>query len=333
MTEFGFWETTLCDGRKAVSDVMWTSNLLAPPGAGTVRAITKIVPTENVDDLIVMIPGNPGVVDFYQKFVELINAQSNAKAAVVTVGYAGHHCHHNIPQRHRETGHWYALQDQIELIDSFIKAVVLPHLNRYPERSATRLHVAGHSIGSYVALHAAVRNKVSLDRVFLLTPTICNMRISPNGVLNKHMLSSPIIYAAALLGSMLGNHLPTAAQRVVLNIAEPKMDKQQQNVVIGMGYRGTVGNILTMAKSEFDQIATPDPHLVAMVDDMCVAYFVRHDGWVPMSDVKLWREHAPRATTILEDDCAVAHAWCLKHCQQVVDNAIAPHLPSLRVSS
>jgi hypothetical protein len=373
----GFWSTVLPSGLKASCDVLWTSNIYKCPESNLfsvqpssafsrssqgVQSITSASASAGsssapeVEDIIVLLPGNPGVVEWYEHLAMKILRRSRGKVALIAMGYAGHHSH-----RLLTPGHWYEYQDQVELAHEFFQSIIQAsfcregvadegevgvdvgsqrhgvrrrHADGEGKKRASgksgqvRIHVAGHSIGGLVAVHMTCRFPF-IDRCFLLTGTVCNMAASPNGKRNSWIGLGPAIPIAANAARFLAWVLPKGIAQRVVKFAQPRMEESELAIVLGMGSYHTVRNVLTMGLSEFRQVATIDRAMLGMVEEKLIAYFVRHDGWVPLSDVELFKTSAPKAKVIVENDCAVEHAWCLHHNDEILDNALAVGIPSL----
>lgn len=265
-------------------------------------------------NLLIFFPGNPGVVNFYLEFVALLAAKS---VDVVVMGFAGHSLHE------LNAGQYFTLQDQLELAHQFTGRVLNDRVNsRY-----TSCNVGGHSIGSFVALHMCARFE-EVSRAFLLTPTICNMKISPNGAKNGKFLRPWLIHTVCSTLLPLFEMLPQRAKNAAVQLAQNELDGQQRWIATKMGRPSMIRNLLFLARSEFEQVATLDVELLSAHQERLVMYFVKQDGWVPLHDVDLIKKHAPIAhSLILEGDEKVAHAWCLHHNAKVVEAAVLPFLP------
>jgi pimeloyl-ACP methyl ester carboxylesterase len=185
--------------------------------------------------------------------------------------------------------------------------------------------VAGHSIGALVAVHMLCRYSATLQRAFLLTPTLFGMKDSPNGQRNKSFLKEPIIRLLSDLVVPLIGCLPFSIRRKVVRCADPSLHDRGVDIASGMLRGGMARNLLFMAKSEFAQVQRLDVEMLKQVEDRIVGYFVKEDGWVPLHYAEQICSKLPRAAGfVLEEDPSVKHAWCLKDSQKVVAKAIVP---------
>ncbi|KAG5866152.1 hypothetical protein JTB14_017002 [Gonioctena quinquepunctata] len=125
--------------------------------------------TKDSEDIVIIIPGNPGVNGFYENFAKTLHEKLGY--SVWCIGHAGH----NLPEqvlsplpKFKGNEYVYGLKGQIEhKVDFFEK---------YIPKNA-RIHLIGHSIGSYIILelleHPSIKDKVA--DVYLLFPTIEEM--------------------------------------------------------------------------------------------------------------------------------------------------------------
>ncbi|KAF7286822.1 hypothetical protein GWI33_003879 [Rhynchophorus ferrugineus] len=119
----------------------------------------------STNKIIILIPGNPGITHFYQKFAKTLYERS--EIPVWCVGHAGH----NFSDRSvtfpkfDDNKHLYGLSGQVEH--------KLEFFNKYVPENA-QVYLIGHSIGAYMCLeileNISIKNKV--ENAYLLFPTI-----------------------------------------------------------------------------------------------------------------------------------------------------------------
>ena len=263
----------------------------------------------DVSDRPIMIfaPGNPGFVYFYDEFVEEMDSIG---LDCVVIGFAGH----SVSELNNNLV--FDLQNQIELVhEFFVKAEVALRKRR-------ACHVGGHSIGAYIAVHMLARFPHLLKRGFLLAPTLCNLKDSPNGKRNKKFLTSNVISFLSWTCKQAAR-APTALQEAAIRYFCPAVNNKYARIATRMARANFVRNVLHLAASEFAQLCSLDLALLQQVQHRIVAYYVKVDGWVPRSDVELFSRSAPSAIVVLEEDDSVLHAWVLHSNRTVVANGIS----------
>jgi pimeloyl-ACP methyl ester carboxylesterase len=289
-----------------------------------------------IKDVLVFFPGNPGLVHFYDDFAANVGKRC-PELAVLVVGFAGH----TLEDMNGDSV--FDLQDQIELADAFLRQVVAdenclggsrspratPGVRRAPADSVFRhVFVGGHSIGAFVALHMTARFPF-VERGLLLTPTIMNMRDSPNGRSHWMFLTQPFIGFASRVLTPVIARLPHQLKKAVVHVIQPHMNARHHHVILEMPKPHLVRNVLSLARTEFAQLRDLDVSLLTSVQDRIWMYFVHGDGWVPLADMGRIHAAAPHAETILEADRDVMHAWCC-HRAELVAQAMQEILSPVR---
>ena len=272
--------------------------------------------SESVQDrkLLVMFPGNPGIVYFYTHFVEELVA---CGFDVLVMGFVGH----SIVDVN--SGRYFQLQEQVEVASAFIAAILPAATAAYKQGGC---YLAGHSIGGWMAIQMAGRFP-HFKKAFLLAPTIFNMVQSPNGRKNKKFLKTWLITVFTSTVVPFAGSLPSSLFQFLLRSTQKELDPNGSWVAEQMPRRAMMRNMLMLAQSEFQQVTTLDVPLLQSIGHRLVFYFVKVDGWVPLSDVELIRNAvAPvkGSTVVLEENDLVPHAWCLKFNREVVQNGILP---------
>ncbi|KAL7751353.1 hypothetical protein RI367_003213 [Sorochytrium milnesiophthora] len=232
-------------------------------------------------DVMLLIPGNPGVVDYYEDFLDTVYAQSGQRMDIYAVQHFNHSLHAHL------TPHFFGLQDQLRH-----KLHFLNYLRREYHGRSVRIHMVGHSIGCWICLQLlrirgdALKN--CLGRVVLLFPTIANIRDTPNGRFWKYMTLAGPRYLTSLLMSFLlfiipAQYLSRLVQR--LSGQTPK----QALISAKLVHPTAVGNCLYMAQEEMVTLRELDP-LVPVIDrfiDHLVFYYGTNDNWAPLH---MWEE-------------------------------------------
>jgi len=123
--------------------------------------------------VILIIPGNPGIINFYEKFAQDLNAHTNLD--VIGISHTGHFYDDNIKE-------WQP-KNLLDQINDKIKYIEQHLMNQ----NDIDIILVGHSIGCYIILETLnyLDNNIKkrIKKAFLLMPTIERMRESPNGKL------------------------------------------------------------------------------------------------------------------------------------------------------
>ncbi|KAK7904473.1 hypothetical protein WMY93_017080 [Mugilogobius chulae] len=130
------------------------------------------------DTLILVIPGNPGVVGFYTTFMQTLYRAFSCRFSVWCVSHAGH-CE---PPDHMDMTEDASLAEELDVfgINGQIEHK-LTFLRKHVPRE-TRLVLIGHSIGCYIILEMMKRDpELKVLKAVMLFPTIERMAQTPQG--------------------------------------------------------------------------------------------------------------------------------------------------------
>nr|CAB3263406.1 UPF0554 protein C2orf43 homolog [Phallusia mammillata] len=230
---------------------------------------------KKLTQLYVIIPGNPGCIQFYEKFAEeLCNLTNNP---VWGISHSGHaRCGSGM--KHPEKTDC-GLQKQIEHKVQFLEEDVFP--------VAEKVFLIGHSIGTYIILQIMERlfgkykNEV---RGILLLPTIEKLLLSPNGqkivslVHNERWLT-PIVSATLNVLHLLPNAvldciLPFFVETKEEFILNTIKDNISPHVVMSAMYMGL---------TEMLEVTEREDHILDKHIDNLVFYYGATDKWCPVS--------------------------------------------------
>lgn len=127
---------------------------------------------KNSKTLILIIPGNPGIIEFYEKFAKDLNAETELD--VLGISHTGHLYDEKVKN-------WQPLNLLTQINHK------IEYIEKYLSDEDVNIILIGHSIGCYIILE--VLNYMNKDlkkkvkKAFLLMPTIERMHESPNGKL------------------------------------------------------------------------------------------------------------------------------------------------------
>ncbi|KAI9179002.1 hypothetical protein H9P43_005664 [Blastocladiella emersonii ATCC 22665] len=264
-------------------------------------------------EVLVMVPGNPGVVEFYREFLDHVHADHASAHGggldIYAVQHLGHSAHAHLTSRA------WSLSDQVAHKMHFIDSIV----RAYP--AGTRVHLAGHSVGAYIVLQVLkirgdrLRATASLGRVLMLFPTVMEIADTPNGAWMQYAVQWAPRTAVAYLASAL-QWLPAPVLHRVIAACSDVPGEFLRTTADALIHPTVVDNTLRMADQEMHAIRDLD---VATVDK-----FVDHTHWVFGSDDK-WaprrmhdaiRDWWPQADVTMTDH---AHAFVLRESRAVAD--------------
>ncbi|KAG5501783.1 hypothetical protein JKF63_04052 [Porcisia hertigi] len=301
------WKTPAAGG--AVVDVLQSSPSLLQYLTNEENSNDGRRPPSSHRRLLVFFPGNPGFVQFYEPLCAYLDTN---RFDVLVMGYAGHSL------TELNGGRVFSLAEQIDIADSFVAAL----LNRNAEvKYNSNVYVGGHSIGGFVALQMVARYS-SIKKCIGLCPVLSHIRESPNGRRLFFLGNTLVQWVLSMLAALLGL-LPYAWRLFLITWWAPQLSLPLAEAFARHFHRWAVVNPLYMAMTEFRMLLQPDVPLLRRVQERLVLYYVKEDGWVPLSFAEAIRAVCPKlGAYVIEEDPLVSHPWCLDQSEIVARNAI-----------
>lgn len=239
------------------------------------------------DHIIIIIPGNPGVVEIYDHFVDTLNQElklikdwSNQTHCVVAVGLAGHTFNPSI-RRDKNYKH-YSLKEQFSHKASFVRNVHKLHPN-------AKIYLAGHSVGALMCVKSLMSSNVPIAKMFMLYPTIMNMHETSNAKFYGQFFRVGLKHVIAGVAHAVGQLMPTSLNELFLQFdrSSHKSDLLRPFLTKYLNY-DLISNVIFLAMCEFAQILdlsqAEQDELKRRHRDIFFL-FGRDDQWVPLSHV------------------------------------------------
>eukprot|EP01135_Chromosphaera_perkinsii_P010503 Nk52_evm13s2152 gene=Nk52_evmTU13s2152 len=250
--------------------------------------------------LVCVIPGNPGVLDYYIPFMDTLYEQTNHSVDIVAVGHAGHS-----PIVHDIRA--YDLQQQIQhKYDNIVEELnSLTATTNAPQAEDYELVLVGHSVGAHICMELLrYFPEDRVRRVCHLFPTVQEIGNSPSGIKLTPVFNylKPVV---AVLGGGVGCTPEWLLKRILSlhfggwggskNNSSVKSGSDNENVdenkdhpvssTMGIFHYRVIYNALFMAADEMKKIKYLDEDHVEKHQRKMVFYFGENDHWVP--------EHVP----------------------------------------
>ncbi|RNF27247.1 uncharacterized protein Tco025E_00438 [Trypanosoma conorhini] len=264
--------------------------------------------------LFILFPGNPGVVQFYERFVELMSVR---RLDVLVMGFAGHSV---VDQNN---GRAFDLQDQVETADHFLHAVFTPYTLKWYGKN---IYVGGHSIGAFLALQMLTRFSC-IKRCFSLCGVLSNIQNSPNGKRFFFLSSNILLYTLFTYWLALLLLMPRVLFALLLRWYAPTVRPSLRRLLTRHLNQNILWNCFGMARQEFRQVRELDRPLMKAVEDRMVFFYVVSDRWATPQHAREVQELCEgHAGFVMEMDPNIPHAWCLDHNEVVIERGVMPFL-------
>jgi len=257
-------------------------------------------------EIIVIIPGNPGLGSMYKDFMSsLYMSLSNPALSIWALSYLGHDSEAppTLP-----TDKTYILEDQIlhklALLDKLIPA-------------NAKLTLIGHSIGCKVITEVFKRNTThTIEEIFFLFPTIENMMKTTRGVQTWSLVTTWRPVAVGLV--FLLNLLPRSFLTLLTRLRYASASESFIAAAVKFLNPNFLNNVLVMARDELETVLEVDMVTMKAMASKLYLYHGEDDGWSPLE----FRDNLLRDVPELEDHARVdsqdiPHAFVEFHGEQV----------------
>ncbi|CAC5364788.1 Lipid droplet-associated hydrolase [Mytilus coruscus] len=262
--------------------------------------------------IFLIIPGNPGIAEYYDEFMKVLYQNSKNTIPVWTISHAGHV---SIPKSadnlaiEKASYSVCSLEGQIKHKLTFIKDNIPTNV---------KLVLIGHSIGCYMILKLLDDLDQQVLRCFMLFPTIERMAESPKG-----QVATPLLKYLRWLGALIVQGLsylsPHMQFRLILWYFRGKtVPDCIYNASMSLFDSFCVSNVMYMANMEMQRVKKLDEDLIKRHLSKISFYYGSDDHWCPKSYYYEFKEKFPHADTRLCTDDH-DHAFVLEGSKQMAD--------------
>lgn len=181
-----------------------------------------------------------------------------------------------------------------------------------------KLIFIGHSIGSYIILKILDQLEHSIQRCFMLFPTIERMALSPNGRVYTPALKYLRWLAPVIVSGV--TYLPEKTKAWLINkrVGNAEAPPCISSAVLSFIKPFSVSNSLYMAHQEMQAVDKLDTDLVKKHLSILSFYFGQTDQWCPLSYSADLKEKFPDCDIRICDK-GYSHAFVLDASPQMAD--------------
>ncbi|KAK1835877.1 hypothetical protein QBC39DRAFT_297808 [Podospora conica] len=310
--------------------------------------------------LIVFIPGNPGLIGYYDPFLstlrELLDEAESCKGSTKSFHIYGQNllgfsdADHNPP--FSSAAPPFTLEDQINHFSARLTEISTLRLASGATVPFDHILVMGHSVGAYIAVEVFHRHHLRLAQPpsppattpalnlktgILLFPAISHIARSPNGQILDRLRASPFLNQWA---HHVGRALVTPIPRVCLEWICRNVLRQSHHASVAttdfLASRDGIWQALHLGKDEMVSITEDrwsedlwehQGPLEGSEGDKFFFYFGTGDRWV--DDVSRDEFIAARrkasgagAVKVVMDEGGIPHAFCIHHSEEVASKVM-----------
>ncbi|RWS02675.1 lipid droplet-associated hydrolase-like isoform X1 [Dinothrombium tinctorium] len=239
--------------------------------------------------VIVMIPGNPGIIEYYKFFLACI--YSLLKIPIIGISFAGHV---NLPSNlaHSSSSDYFSLNGQILHKLLFIETYIPKNV---------KIILIGHSIGAYMILLLlkTLDNRRAAVRNILLFPVIeklTELRRTKIMTLMFTVFYYPLLFLTFLL-SLLRLSWKEAIIRFALERCM-HLHRYSEDIISGtvnLVHVSVVKNVIALFQNEAKQVTELDSRIIESHLDSLTFLYGDIDHWCPLSYYEYMKQRFPNA--------------------------------------
>ncbi|KAF8270146.1 hypothetical protein EI94DRAFT_1681141 [Lactarius quietus] len=265
--------------------------------------------------VLLFIPGNPGLLDFYIPFLDAIYHAANSSVTIFAHGHLGLSSYFGGDRPFPDTSSVNLpaqIQAHVEFLDELLAAYG-------PE---TNVLLVGHSIGSWFIQEMLKASQPNARRVgaFMLFPTISEICRSPNGKILAPIFRPPWPRVIAYL-SMLVQHTPLWLLRLVVH-SWP--ESQLQVLRRFLQAPAAIYASFTMADDEMKTVRELDASYLGEFGAKSWFYYAERDDWVGgQREVVLRALSGTSAEAqVVHGRSDIPHGFCINHSAEVAAQCV-----------
>lgn len=266
---------------------------------------------------IVVLPGNPGVIEYYRPFVRMLwqrlPPHLKLRCHIHALGLPGHDL------RQLNGGQQFDISDHTNYCISYLRSKVLT-----PSLKESRILFIGHSYGSFLALNIVERLNVneSYDSsLVMLMPALWRMGYCC-GVLIRFILRDWLGLCSWILWLLTAVVPPIIREAILRVIIRDEEARSVSRTMVDGRRRYLYANMGSLGRDEKIQITDPRrlPSIATLTGRSLLVY-VNEDKWCPPTGRRAIVDAFKGFVDVVTPGDTVEHAFVLSQCQiaRVVD--------------
>lgn len=194
----------------------------------------------------------------------------------------------------------------------------LDFINKHIDKDS-KLHLIGHSIGSWLILEMLHKNKNLISRISsvnLLFPTVHKMAKSKNGLFFNNIIRRLHMFVMMLI--TLLNLMPDVIKNRIVNIYLKwnSLPSSYSETILKLCSPHVGEKVLFLCYDEIDSVQTLNSEVLEIVKGMTNVLYSPRDGWVPVHFMDEFRQFEPH---LQMKEVDAEHAFVLKSSGEIAE--------------
>ncbi|KAL2917091.1 hypothetical protein HK105_203155 [Polyrhizophydium stewartii] len=275
-----------------------------------------------VRNVLVFIPGNPGIIGYYHDYLETLHRLSGGNIEVFGCTYPGQSQYlANHEQRvlslDEQVQHKIAFYDAVSRrVDAHERAGRAAGLGEVAARP--RVFLAGHSLGTYVILQLLKhRPTARIDKILALFPTLHSLAKTPMGRQMSWVVMPGVRHTVYAAIAGLRSLVPVEYLRAIV-AAVTGHKGRALGVTSRLVHPHSAASSLYLGACEMAQIREMQHDVIERHADKFMFYYGSVDDWCPTSHYDEMRDTYPESKTHLCEH-RVPHAFVIEHSELIAE--------------
>ncbi|KAJ1910604.1 hypothetical protein H4219_006170 [Mycoemilia scoparia] len=255
--------------------------------------------------ILIMVPGSPGLSDFYIKFLNLIYKDNEDHLEIITFSHQaqtsfitnrGDKFHNKTPvDLPGQVAHVISVFDQI------YEAATATQTTNSEKPCQPRILICAHSIGCYMVQELYKARSEKIGEVFFIFPAVEHIGSTPKALKIRHLRNPIIASAVSYMFELAHRLLPEGLAMGICQKLYPFDNEQASAVYTRMLNRWSAINILHLFQSEVEIVLDLDTEFYKKHGEKFIVYYTVGDGWVTEEHYENMKNANTNGTVILID--------------------------------
>ncbi|KAL4241821.1 AB hydrolase superfamily protein [Abortiporus biennis] len=262
--------------------------------------------TSSSSTILIFVPGNPGLLNFYIPFLASVHNKSNHTLPILAHSHLGHTPGLGTGSSEDTSRLSLGLIAQVESLLELIDAVKSVY---------SKVIIAGHSVGCWLTMQVLKERPELIQSIILLFPTISHIKSTPNGQ-NLARLFKPPFPSIISAASSLTRLIPSGLLSLMFSHWPPEQVLVLRSL---LNSPSCIYASLTMAHDEMETIQDLDVDTLRRYHHRIHLYFAEFDDWVGKEKKEILRAFNPDedAVKIVHGRQDIPHAFCINHGEEL----------------
>jgi len=249
---------------------------------------------------IVIVPGNPGIVEYYEDFAAALWDRLEGEVDVVCLGLVGHAGRRGLFPK----GKVWTMHDQVDHVRQYLSEHCA---------DVNSVQLVGHSIGAYFALEGLRKHPNLVQNVVGVYPYLTNNPQSEEQRFCKFLVNNRVVvFIVAVLADLIGRVHLALRRFLLLGLTESFLmgPKAASLTAVAMTRYDAVQNMCHMGRTELDFLDQPPDWelLEAYAERVSFVFNKANDYWAPLWLKKDIEARLPMLNTYLDPE--YDHMFC-----------------------